>query len=437
MLYIFPAGLLLLSCTRQDVQFGDNPENSYTNIVFTDTVSVALSTVILDSFATSNASSFLVGRYSDPYLGVISAKSFCQMTVPLSVPAIPSSALFDSLTFIFKPSDYYYYGDTMRQQTFYINELSQTITHTYSSSLYNTSDIPVKAIPLGSQTLHIRPVLDDSVSIRLSDVKGQELFTKLRNLSTDVTTQEEFLNYFKGISISTGLNDTTAVYGVNGAAGAMIMRVHYHTTIPFPEKQYIDFTSLSNEYSFNQVKADRAGTGIVQGGNNGITEIIASQTNQRSFLQPGTGVYLKMIFPSLRSLVTTDKIVKLVKAELVVRPAYLSFDKNKYKLPSSLYLVQTDASNTAGASVYDSTGSAVLNASPVTDDLYGENNYYRFNITTYINQLLTTSGSEDNGFFLMHDSPVSSMNVNRLVLNNSLHGSQSSKLLLYMIVINK
>jgi hypothetical protein len=430
---LLPVGLLIQSCTRNTIEFGDNPESSYTSIVFTDTVSVSLSTVLIDSFATNNATSLLLGRYKDPYLGIISAKNFFQMTVPATVPAIPASAVYDSLTFIFRPNDYYY-GDTNRVQTLYVNELSQSIAYSYNNSLYNTSSVPVKPVPLGSKNMRIRPVMDDSVEIRLSDAKGLELFSKLRDQSTDVTNADNFLNYFKGISLATSANDTTAIYGLTGNAGSMSMRVYYHTTIPYPAKERIDFTSLGNEYSFNQVLADRAGTGLASGGS-GLTEIPALQTNNHSFLQPGTGVYLKMIFPSLRTVITTDKIIKLVKAELLVRPAYLSFDRNKYKLPSQLYLTQTDASNTSGAQVYDSTGNTVLYTSPVTDELYGENNYYRFNVTAYINQWMTTAGSEDDGFFVMHEA--SAINVNRLIVNNSVHGNQSSKLLLYMIVINK
>lgn len=425
--------MVLICCTRKDIQFGDNPENNYTNIVFTDTVSVSLSTVMIDSFATNNASSLLLGRYKDPYLGIIAAKNFFQLTPPAIIPAIPSSAIYDSVTFIFRPDDYYY-GDTTRPQTFYVNELSQSITHTYNNSLYNTSNVPVKPVPLGSKTFRLRPVLDDSVEIRLSDTKGAELFAKLRELSTDVTNSDNFLNYFKGISLSTGGNDTAAIYRVSGTSGVMSIRVHYHTTIPYPVKEYLDFTSLSNEYSFNQILTDRTGTGLVAGGS-GLTEIGSLQTNNQSFLQSGTGIYLKMIFPSLRSVITTDKIVKLIKAELFIRPTYLSFDRNKYKLPSSLSLELTDASNITGSPVYDSTGSAIQYVSPVIDDLYGENNYYRFNVTAYINQWMTTAGSEDDGVFVVDNS--SAISMDRLIVNNAVHGSQSSKLLLYMIIINK
>jgi len=429
------ASLVFLSCTRNEIQFGDNPESNYTNIVFTDTVAVSLSTIIADSFATNSATSLLLGRYNDPYFGTVSAKNFFQMTIPLTVPAIPETAQYDSLVFIFHPADYYY-GDTSLQQTFYVNELAQAITYSYGSNLFNTSNVPVKTTPLGTKTISIRPVFDDSIAIRLSDIKGAELFSKLKAQSTDITDADNFLNYFHGISLATGNNDLGAIYGINGAAGNSILRVHYHTTIPQPENQFIDFTSLANGYAFNQVLPDRSGTGLISI-NNGITEIPASQTNNLSFLQPGTGIYLKMTFPSLKTILSSDKIIRLIKAELFIRPAVPSFDKNKYKLPSQLYLQQTDASNIIGDPVLDSTGTAVLYASPITDDVYGENNYYRFNITSYINSLMTTSGSQDGGFYLMHSASELSTSVTRLVVNNALHGNQSSKLFLYMIVINK
>lgn len=434
-LYLFIFCLSIQSCTRKEIQFGDNPESSYTNIVFNDTVSVVLSTVLSDSFVTNNASSFLLGKYRDPWLGTVAAKAFFQMTIPTSVASIPSSAQYDSLTFIFRP-DNYYYGDTSKAQTFYVNELSETITHSYNNSLYNTSNIPVKSGSLGSKTILIRPASNDSVQIRLNDAKGSELFSKLRDLSTDVSNAEQFLNYFKGISLTTTDNDTTAIYRLKGSAGAMVMRVHYHTTIPYPVKEYIDFTGLANEYSFNQVLTNRSGTGIVSG-SSGVTEVHATQTNDHSFLQPGTGIYLKMIFPSLRSIAITDKIIKLLKAELIIKPAYLSFDRNQYKLPSPLYLSLTDGTNLIGDEVADSTGTGVQYAAPVVDELYGENNYYRFNVTPYVNHWISTAGTEDDGFFVMHSASASAMNVNRLIANNSTHGNQGSKLLLSFIVINK
>lgn len=434
LLLVLLTAFILCSCTRNTIEFGTIPENGFTNLVYNDTIGVRLSTIMEDSFATSGDTSFLIGRYHDPYLGTVSAKAFFQLTIPSSIPEIPASAKFDSLTFIMYPNDYYY-GDTSKAQTIYISELANTISYSYNNKLYNTSSVAVKSPVLGSKTIYIKPKASDSIVIRLSDVKGLELYTRLQQNSTDITSATDFLNYFRGISIAVADDDTTAVYGLAGSAGKMVMRVHYHTTIPYPEDHYIDFTSLANDLAFNQRLTNRSGTGLVPG-ITGITEIPLEKSNGFSFMQPGSGMYLKTIFPSLRSILGNTNIIKLLKAELIIRPAYLSFDNNKYLLPSRVYLIQTDESNIAGNVILDSTG-AQLYTNPVIDNLYGENNHYRFNVTPYINQILTTAGSEDAGFFLMHDSPVTTANVDRLIVNAPSQGDRASQLLLSLMIINK
>lgn len=433
--FLIPAWTIivsLLSCTRKDIQFGESSEDGLTTIALIDTISVNLSSVIQDSFETTGASSFLVGKYSDPYLGIVSTKGFFQMTSPTLVPTIPLTAVFDSLSFIIYPNNYYY-GDTSRPQTFYLYELAQDITFSYNNQLFNTSNVPIKPVALGSRTVWIRPASGDSITIRLNDAKGAELFSKLKQASTDVSTSENFVNYFKGISLTNGDNDTTAVYGFKGT---MIMRLYYHNTIPYADNQFVDFTLLTNNYSFNQIIANRAGTGL-NPSLHGVTEISSSATNNHSFMQAGTGLYLKMTFPSLRSILNAGKIIKILKAELILQPARGSFDENKYKLPPLLHLAATDETNLVGAEVLDSTGGAVQHASPVIDQLYGQYNYYRFDVTTYMSQLLTTAGSEDHGFYLLNDQSAASRNVDRIVLNNALHGTQSSKLLLSVITVNQ
>ncbi len=409
------------------------PDNTYTNLVSIDTVSVDMSTVMIDSFATGGTTSFLLGQCKDPALGLITARPFFQLTIPASLPEIPASAVFDSLSFILRLNNYYY-GDTTKPTTIYVNELSRAITYSYNNTLYNTSDVPVMPTPLGSRTVRIAPFGSDSVMIRLNDTKGATLFNMLRDQSAEVSSEESFLNYFRGISLSVAGNDTAVIYGLKGEAGNMVMRVHYHTTIPYPEKHHIDFTSISNDLSFNQLLANRANTGLVSSGMN-LSELSASLTNGYAYSQPGTGLYLKMIFPSLRNILTRNGTVRLLRAELIVRPAPLSFDLVKFKLPSQVYLATTDRSNIIGNAVTDTTGMNVQYADPVIDQLYGEQNYYRFNVTGYINQWLNTGGSDGNGFFLLYGSS-SPLSINRLYTSTVQHSGQVSKLLLSVIVIN-
>jgi hypothetical protein len=355
------------------------------------------------------------------------------LSKPAVVTDIPSNAIYDSLTFTFR-LNHYYYGDTTKIQTFYVNELAQTIVAGYADKLYNTSNVPVKSTPLGSKTISIRPAKDDSVIIRLSDSKGMELFDKLKQQTAEVTNNDNFLNYLKGISLATGEDDTTAVFGLM-AADSMHMRVHYHTNAPFNQPYFIDFIPTTNQFAFNRIVAHRPNLALVSG-YGGVGETPSSKTNNLAFSQQGTGLNLKILFPSLKGILLTENYVKLLRAELVVRPASQSFDRAKYPLPPKLQLAATDASNIEGAFLMDSTGQNVLTATPVLDDVYGRDNYYKFNITAYINQLLQVA-SNDMGLYLQPVYSATTPDVTRLIMESSAHSDYITQLQLSVLVVNK
>jgi hypothetical protein len=425
----------LLSCTRKDIEFGTTPDNPYTSIEYIDTSTIQLSTVMVDSFSTSSTSYFLLGRYRDAYLGLIKARPFFQLAIPASLPDIPASAVFDSLTLVLRPNDYYY-GDSTRSITIRADELARPMTLSYNNKLYNTSDVPVKAVSLGGSTVRINPVQMDSVVVRLQDAKGQELFTKLREHATELSSQENFLAYLYGLALDVSSTDESFVVGLNAVQSTLNLRVHYHTTLPYPSPAYVDFGLLNNAYTFNQLTADRSGTGLISTGNN-LSEIMSSSTGGRVFEQAGTGLYIKMTFPYLKNLLAGKSYVRLAKAELLVRPYPQSFVQGMSTLPNQLYMNQTDASNLFGGSVMDSIGSGVLYADPVLDVIYGENSYYRFNVTAYISELLNTAGSHDNGFILLHNA-TAPLNISRLVVgaDASLPDPQRCRLRLTLITVN-
>lgn len=169
------------------------------------------------------------------------------------------------------------------------------------------------------------------------------------------------------------------------------MRVFYHNTTPYFQSQWVDFPLKAGTYSFNQILSDRSGTPLFSAAH-GLQSFPSVQTNNAAYTQYGAGVLAKITFPSLRGIITSDKIIELQKAELVVRPVGSTYDAYKFKLPDNLSLLQTDATDVIGAAV-------VSNVPPVTDEIYGTGSYYKFNVTSYINALLTTAGSEDRGFF--------------------------------------
>jgi len=413
-LFILPAICFLFSCERKEIDFGTVPENSYTHLIFIDTVGINMSTVMTDSFSTGNASSFLFGKYKDPYLGLVSTQPFCQLNKPTSIPDISDQAVFDSLSLIVRFNKYYY-GDTTKQETINVNELDQAIVLSYNNLLYNTTRVNVKPVPLGSRLITVRPGVDDTLFVRLDDAKGQELFAKLRAKSDEMNSTERFQNYFKGISLTTGDGDTSVVYGIRDT---VIMRVSYHVNNPFPTSQAIDFISVANTESFNQILTDRSGTNLVSTGR-GVTEISSSATNHLSFTQPGTGLYLKLNFPSLKGVIATSNIIRLLKAELIVRPLRQSFDRFSMKLPSQLFLINTNGSNIPGTPVTSSGAGGVQYVNPVIDNVFGLDNYYSFDVTTAINTIINSAGTDDAGFFVVQGLAGSTLQLDRIIAGDA------------------
>jgi len=417
---------LFEACTKKDIQFGTDLGETYTGIIQVDTIGIDMSTYVVDSFATNNVTEFLFGRYKDPIFGTITAKPFLQLALPTDI-TMQADAVYDSLSFVIKLNKYYY-GDTSKPVTITINELAAPIEYTYSNHLYNTSSIAEKPTPLGLGYLKVRPSTD-SVMIKLNDEKGLDLFNKLKESKTEIQTVASFIDYFKGVSIGFSSSNDGAAYGFNSAADSIFMRLNYHTSIPYPEKKFKDFKFNKGTY-FNQLVTDRSTTPLASAAGKIISSTL---TGNHAYTQAGTGVLLKMIFPSLRNILQLSSTVKLVKATLVLKISNGTYD-GKYQLPPALFLTETSATNAIGSYLSDSSGS-VLYSLPTSDYVYGSGTYYYFNLTSYINSLLTTSVDNGNGFFVMDNSPGTSTTINRALINNSAIPGDGSKLILSLLTL--
>lgn len=427
-LFIFIQMALFLSCSKKDIEFGNDMGETFTKIQQIDTVSVHLSTFVQDSFVTSSINEFIAGSYRDSLLGTIKAKAFVQL-LPALGAELADDAVFDSLSFVVKWNGYYY-GDTTQLQTITINELAAPIAYTYSSYIYNTSSFADKPVPLGAKSSFIYPTRGDSVIVRLSQSKGQELFDKIKQKDVEMQTADAFLQYFNGVSINISSPSPSAVYGFKMTADTIYMRLHYHTLNPLPENKFLDFHFYNNLYS-NQIITDRTGTTMSGLINN---EISASRTGNQAFAQSGTGVLLKMTFPTLRNILQLDTSVRLLKANLVLKVPKGSFD-GKSLLPEVLYFAQTDASNSFGAFLTNPLGEFIA-AIPTYDYLYGGATTYTVDLTTSINELMRTGGSENNGLFLFESPPGAAGRINRAIINSSAAAIDPSQLVLSLLIIN-
>lgn len=418
---------------------GSDLAESYTRIITVDTIGVTLSSFVLDSFKTANNSFALIGNYYDAYTGKTNASTFFQPGLPtLSEDAatlLPKSAVYDSLV-IYMRGNGYYYGDTTQPFAISVYELGrQPSPDADQQDVWNTSDVPVKsATPLATVSKFFRPSLKDSLVFRLPDTMGKDFYTKIQSKANQFSTQDLFLEYFKGLAIKPTNTTNGAVYGFNTGDSSIRMRLHYHLTLPYKLDKTIEFIITRSAAQFNRVVTDRAGTPL-QRHSTEEREFFANATTPYSFSQSGTGVYLKAKFPTLREVLKIGDVVRLMDARLVLKPVKGTYDYYGRKLPSPLFLATTDASNIAGSQLLDTTGQSVQFRAPSIDDLYGVNTNYTFNITSYVNALINTPGSAENGLFIIEDAASSSKQINRAVIGSRQNETYQTKLILNLLTI--
>jgi hypothetical protein len=428
---------LFVSCYKKDIQFGDNMVESHTRLITVDTVTPVMSTYVLDSFATSGTNTLFAGMYNDAFLGNTTASTYFQFGAPILsadvATLIPSHAMYDSLVVLMKPNGYYY-GDTTKPFSIEAYQLAAQPDFTYASKLYNTSSVKLLSKLLGTFSKRISP-RKDSVNIKLPYEVGLDFYNKIKTKATQVQDESSFLSYFKGICIQPAGTDGGAVYSFNLADTSVRMRLYYHFTIPYLQAKSIDFNVARTTYQFNRIITNRTGTPL-EPTTAKQREFFASAQNPYAFTQSGTGTLLKIKFPSLRDLLQVDDVVRLLDAKLILKPVNSTFDNYVYPLPNMLYMTQTDATNIIGPQLLDTTGDVVQYRSAQIDYLYGVNTAYTFSITGYINAMLNTAGTAENGLFILQEPPTASKQIHRGVFGSRQNPKFQTKLVLTLMTVD-
>ena len=176
---------MLNSCTNQSdlesFSIGGNFITSQSSVTVVDTFSVKMSTVIFDSIPTSGSKNLLTGQYNDEYLGLSGATGYFQIDLPTST-TVENATIFDSVTLVLNLA-VVSYGDTLKPFTFSIHRVTENIKLTDESYMYNNSKIEYDKIPIGEYSFFPKPNVTDSISIRLDDSLGRELFLMMKNNS--------------------------------------------------------------------------------------------------------------------------------------------------------------------------------------------------------------------------------------------------------------
>lgn len=424
--------LLFVSCKKVDIAFGTEfIDSDYTQLIKIDSFGVELSSINIDSFVTSGKGTALVGSYTDPAFGKITARTYLQVS-PIVYSDIYQNTIFDSLTLIGKVNGNYY-GDTTKTFRINVARLAEDIVAPAAGTvLYNVNTFNTYTSLLGSKDISVRPNTADTFSIRLSDALGQELLGMMQRKSDTVKTTEVFLNYLKGFCISGAATNSMIL----GFKDSLTMRLHYKQTGLFLENKTVDFNIANTSLQFNNIAVDRTGTPL-QGLNGLNNQISSTLTNHMAYSQPTSSVMLKMRFPTVKEILKFSNYKKILKAQLVIRPAIGSYS-SLYSLPPQLRLSKTTQLNQVGEELTatSSTGTAETQyGNLVVDYLYGKDTYYTYDVTSYIQEVIATEGYTQNGLLLLPPSPASENTFNRIVVGDRNSGEARIELQVFYVTV--
>lgn len=417
------------SCTKPDITFGaDYLDNNYTNVVVVDTATALVSTVLLDSFVTSGTSRAIIGKYTDPSFGIVTSNSYFPITPPAysEIANTYENTTYDFLELIVRPNKSYY-GDTAQPLNISVLQLDSQLAFADTSTvLYNKNSFAAKRV-LGNRTLTVRPSVTDSISIRLDNVTGLDLYNKLKSKDPVIQSTGQFMDYFKGIRIA-------ADGFMLGISDSVVMRLHYKKSGIVLENQKTDFTLSNRALQFNNISVDRAGTPLSMTVNQ--KEISSDLTSNTGFLQSATGSVVKVRFPYLREFLKVKSFLKIINAQLIITPVTNSFS-GLYPLPPQVRLTQTtQANNMGGDLVTNSTTPEVLYGNLTIDYLYNRNTNYTYDVTSYINNEIKNVTVNQNGLLLSPPNPAFRSNLNRLLVGDKNNPNGSVKLRLFYVTVN-
>lgn len=440
LLIIIGFAFSLTACEWGDeIESLSQPDPDDFAVLSTDTVTIKLSTIGTDSLMTGAASRMLLGTYKDPYFGKVRTMSFFQPTLESGL-TVTQEAEYDSLILALRYDNSYSYGDSTKPMNLTVHKLLTDILD--KSAYWNHNSTAYDPAAIGKISIVPRPRTTALLKIKLSDVLGKQIFEMAKN--NQLTSNTDWINLVKGLVVVPAATDNGPIVGFKWGIDSTSVQLHYHT--PSVSEFKKDSTIFKITASYNQTVADPAGTQLAKLPDNTRLSLPSSQSGNQAFMQAGTGVMMRVDLPYLSNFKYTQ-YTAINKAYLRVKPLRASVT-NAFRVPPVLYLYRldknnqfyTDANGAPLAVTLLGSGGGV--SSPYYNDLIKNEQYYRFDISSFATEVMI-SQTNDIGGFIIRSSPFGSSgtfrdagsefakSVDRLVVGDQLNTDKGVELELY------
>ncbi len=409
---------ILYSCWDENSVAGKKwVESSFTNI-YTDTCTVELSTILLDSIPTSGDTLAQIGHYKDDLRGDLFSSFYTEYLIPSGSISENSDYAYDSLTITLIPSNNYL-GDTLAvPQTMYIHQLKEVIDLD-TEYKYNVSDIAYDPEPLTTFTFTPYHGRKDTIERRLPDELGDSIFNMLKNGDLRLSNQDYFRSFFNGLAFFGDRSDN-CINGFQVNDNSFCIKLYYRRLDATTTEQVIVFKP-NTIYNFNKIEHDRTGTPF-QEMESGRENVFPSEESEHLvYMQALSGIYVNIEFPYLSNLNKLGELAAIESAVLCLYPVQNTYG-DQAPLPESLYLYTTNDEY-----VTDEY-SDVQSGSLVVDEVYSEDTYYSFDITSFLQYNLGTSGTSRQKLMLMMPGDQFYSTVDGVIFGDREHPTSNSRL---------
>lgn len=431
---------MIFSCESENNlnNVGSSWMDAQSKIVMIDTLTMRMSTVMMDSVATSGKNVMMIGNIKDQTFGKVTSSSLFELTPASYGINARTTAVFDSLVIYLTNTDFYY-GDTLKSYQLDVYPLTDRIKLN-NGYLYNKSNFNYSSTSIGTAVFYPRPNKDSSyVKIRLNDSFGQNIFNTLKN--NDVTNQEAFLNFFKGLALVPSDNNNAMLrFGINSSYQVQInkstkekvsnlVRMYYHAGSQNgtdPVKYTLDLNP-STTYQYNKVHSDFTGSELAD--LSPKNPIPSTNLNNKTYLMAGIGVYTKVEIPYLKTLKNLYENYKIIDATLSLSPV-TGYYSNQFYNPSPLYYYVGDRFNTIVGSYTD--GGTEITASLSNGSEFQNEHQYSFSLLTFFNNILTES-STSNYNTLIYPSSYRDVLSGKVVVGDAKNKTNPAKLKVYIL----
>lgn len=388
--------LFFYSCDKDtSISLGRVDENI--GVITVDTFSVHSSTYQLHYMPSTSTGVALIGKAAQNGIGSVISSTYTSLIIESINDIIPSDAVFDSINVVIKPnSNRYFYGDTTKTQSISVHRVTENITtqnilnaidnfnvpiYVTGSTIFNNQKFNYDATPLGSASFNPYINSIDSVSIKLDNSLGQDLFNKMLSNDHQVSSNEQFMQYLKGIVIVPD-NNNTVMLGMNDTL-YMHLNYSYMGSDGFKKQGKKSMVTGPQTLQFNSIDYDRSGTPFATLDYNN-RELNSTTTGGDLVLQSGTGLVAKLNIPSLNDFINEENI-GINKVELIVETNGKNY--GYYPIPNALMLLVANSNGVPNSFVMNPFSNSMQTATLIPGNETGVNPTYVFDLMGYIKNL--------------------------------------------------